>query len=41
MQSPEAVERALHKLKDEGRRSAHMMVAKPEGDLRFVALPLE
>nr|WP_209949452.1 Do family serine endopeptidase [Rhizobium halophytocola] len=41
MQSPDAVDRALAKLKDDGRRSAHMMVAKPEGDLRFVALPLE
>ena len=28
-------------LKKEGRRSAHVMVAAPNGDLRFIGLPLE
>ncbi len=36
----DAVER-VDALKKEGRRSAHMMVAKPNGDLRFVGVPME
>jgi len=41
METPESASNAIKTLKSEGRRSAHFMVANPEGDLRFVAIPLE
>ncbi|MDQ0454846.1 Do family serine endopeptidase [Rhizobium paknamense] len=39
--TPEAMAEKLAKLKNDGRRSAHLMVANARGDLRFVAIPLE
>ncbi|WP_416796986.1 Do family serine endopeptidase [Ciceribacter azotifigens] len=41
METPDRVGEVLQRLKSEGRRSAHMMIANPAGDLRFVAIPLE
>ncbi|MDI6835855.1 MAG: Do family serine endopeptidase [Rhizobiaceae bacterium] len=41
METPERVSEVLQRLKSEGRRSAHVMIANPAGDLRFVAIPLE
>jgi len=41
MATPEDVAEAIRTLKSEGRRSAHLMIANPAGDLRFVAIPLE
>lgn len=41
METPDRVAEVLQRLKGEGRRSAHMMIANPAGDLRFVAIPLE
>lgn len=41
METPDRVSEVLQRLKSEGRRSAHMMIANPAGDLRFVAIPLE
>ncbi len=41
METPDRVAEVLQRLKSEGRRSAHMMIANPAGDLRFVAIPLE
>ncbi|WP_027488581.1 Do family serine endopeptidase [Allorhizobium undicola] len=39
--TPEVLAEKLAKLKNDGRRSAHLMVANARGDLRFVAIPLE
>lgn len=39
--SPSDVINRINELKGEGRRNAHMMVAGPDGQLRFVAIPLE
>ncbi|SMC57435.1 Do family serine endopeptidase [Rhizobium sp. RU36D] len=41
MQTPQDVAETVKSLKSEGRRSAHLMIANPAGDLRFVAVPLE
>ncbi|MGF9691661.1 Do family serine endopeptidase [Rhizobium sp. 0TCS1.26] len=41
MASPSDVTARFEALKGEGRRNAHMMVAGANGELRFVALPLE
>jgi serine protease Do len=41
MQNPSAVSSKVATLKKEGRRSAQMMIASANGDLRFVAVPLE
>ncbi len=39
--SPDDVINRINELKGEGRRNAHMMIAGPDGQLRFVAIPLE
>lgn len=39
--SPAEVTNRINELKGEGRRNAHMMIAGPDGQLRFVAIPLE
>ncbi|MUZ75231.1 Do family serine endopeptidase [Agrobacterium vitis] len=39
--TPEALAEKIDKLKSDGRRAIHLMVATPQGDLRFVAVPLE
>ncbi|MBB3655430.1 serine protease Do [Rhizobium sp. BK650] len=41
MKSPDAVASKVQSLKQEGRRNAQMMVAAANGDLRFVAVPME
>ncbi|TCR83545.1 Do family serine endopeptidase [Rhizobium sp. BK376] len=41
MQSPGAVLAKVNTLKKEGRRNAQMMIASANGDLRFIAVPLE
>jgi serine protease Do len=41
MRSPEAVAAKVQSLKQEGRRNAQMMIASANGDLRFVAVPME
>jgi serine protease Do len=41
MKSPDAVASKVQSLKQEGRRNAQMMVASANGDLRFVAVPME
>ncbi|OCJ05188.1 serine protease [Rhizobium sp. AC44/96] len=41
MRTPEAVAAKVQSLKQEGRRNAQMMIASPNGDLRFVAVPME
>ena len=41
MAAPSDVTDRITALKQDGRRSAHMMVAKPDGDLRFVGVPVE
>ncbi|MGK6316020.1 Do family serine endopeptidase [Neorhizobium sp. DT-125] len=41
VESPEDVVKRINMLKSEGRRNAHVMIADPAGNLRFVALPLE
>ena len=41
MESPADVVTKVQTLKAEGRRNAHMMIADPAGNLRFVAVPLE
>ncbi len=39
--TPGDVTDRIKELKSEGRRNAHMMIAGSNGELRFVALPLE
>lgn len=39
--TPEAMAEKVAKLKSDGRRAIHLMVANPQGDLRFVAVPLD
>ncbi len=41
MQSPGAVSTKVAALKKEGRRNAQMMIASANGDLRFLAVPLD
>ncbi|MGK9054159.1 Do family serine endopeptidase [Neorhizobium sp. CSC1952] len=41
VENPEDVVKRINMLKSEGRRNAHVMIADPAGNLRFVALPLE
>ncbi len=41
MKSPDAVASKVQSLKQQGRRNAQMMVASSNGDLRFVAVPME
>ena len=41
MQSPGAVSTKVASLKREGRRNAQMMIASANGDLRFLAVPLD
>ncbi|MDM9629634.1 DegQ family serine endoprotease [Rhizobium sp. S152] len=41
MRTPEAVATKVQALKQDGRRNAQMMIAAANGDLRFVAVPLE
>jgi serine protease Do len=41
MKTPSAVSAKVASLKKEGRRNAQMMIAAPNGDLRFIAVPLE
>jgi serine protease Do len=41
MRSPDAVATKVQSLKQEGRRNAQMMIASGNGDLRFVAVPME
>jgi serine protease Do len=41
MKSPDAVANKVQSLKQEGRRNAQMMVASANGDLRFIAVPME
>ncbi|WP_160009497.1 DegQ family serine endoprotease [Rhizobium sp. 18055] len=41
MRSPDAVVAKVQSLKQEGRRNAQMMIASANGDLRFVAVPME
>ncbi|UWM79823.1 Do family serine endopeptidase [Rhizobium sp. SRDI969] len=41
MKSPDAVAAKVHALKQEGRRNAQLMIASANGDLRFVAVPME
>ncbi len=41
MRSPDAVAAKVQSLKQEGRRNAQMMIASANGDLRFVAVPME
>ncbi|MBY2913205.1 Do family serine endopeptidase [Rhizobium leguminosarum] len=41
MKSPDAVAAKVQALKQEGRRNAQLMVASANGDLRFVAVPME
>lgn len=41
MKSPDAVATKVQTLKQEGRRNAQMMVAAANGDLRFIAVPME
>ncbi|MFN7102790.1 MAG: Do family serine endopeptidase [Pseudorhizobium sp.] len=39
--TPATVSERIEALKAEGRRNAHMMIAGPDGALRFVAIPVE
>ena len=39
--SPKALQDKISALRETGRRNAHLMIAAPDGDLRFVAVPLE
>lgn len=41
MKSPDAVAAKVQSLKQEGRRNAQMMIAASNGDLRFIAVPME
>jgi serine protease Do len=41
MKSPDAVAAKVQALKQEGRRNAQLMIASANGDLRFVAVPME
>ncbi|QRM45050.1 DegQ family serine endoprotease [Rhizobium sp. BG4] len=41
MKSPDAVAARVQSLKQEGRRNAQMMIAAANGDLRFIAVPME
>lgn len=41
VENPADVVKRINALKAEGRRNAHVMIADPAGNLRFVALPLE
>lgn len=41
MKTPSAISTKVDSLKREGRRNAQMMIAAPNGDLRFIAVPLE
>ncbi|WP_037151016.1 Do family serine endopeptidase [Rhizobium freirei] len=41
VQTPGAASDKVSSLKREGRRNAQMMIASPNGDLRFIAVPLE
>jgi serine protease Do len=41
MKTPDAVTSKVQSLKREGRRNAQMMVASGDGDLRFIAVPME
>ncbi|MGF0538528.1 DegQ family serine endoprotease [Agrobacterium sp. ES01] len=41
METPDAISEQIQKLRSDGRRSAHMMIAAPNGDLRFIAIPIE
>jgi len=41
MKSPDAVAAKVQSLKQEGRRNAQLMIASANGDLRFVAVPME
>ena len=41
MEAPEDVGETIASLKSQGRRSAHVMIADAEGNLRHVAIPLE
>ncbi|WFR97208.1 Do family serine endopeptidase [Rhizobium tumorigenes] len=41
MKTPGSISAKVTSLKKEGRRNAQMMIAAPNGDLRFIAVPLE
>ncbi|PKA43070.1 DegQ family serine endoprotease [Rhizobium sullae] len=41
MKSPDAVAAKVQSLKQEGRRNAQLMIASANGDLRFIAVPME
>ncbi|MET0749375.1 MAG: PDZ domain-containing protein, partial [Rhizobium sp.] len=41
MKTPSTISAKVASLKKEGRRNAQMMIAAPNGDLRFIAVPLE
>ncbi|MNT93834.1 putative periplasmic serine endoprotease DegP-like precursor [compost metagenome] len=41
VETPDDVGQTLSALKNEGRRSAYVMIADTEGNLRHVAIPLE
>jgi serine protease Do len=41
MKSPDAVAAKVQSLKKEGRRNAQLMIASANGDLRFIAVPME
>ncbi|MGV4795145.1 Do family serine endopeptidase [Rhizobium sp. F40D2] len=41
MKSPDAVAAKVKSLKQQGRRNAQLMIASANGDLRFVAVPME
>ncbi|OWO96043.1 serine protease [Rhizobium esperanzae] len=41
MKTPDAVAAKVKSLKQEGRRNAQLMIASANGDLRFVAVPME
>ncbi len=41
VEAPSDVTDKVDELKQAGRRNAHLMIASPNGDLRFVAVPIE
>ena len=41
MDSPEAIDERMKQLKTDGRKSALLLLANKNGDLRFVAVTLE
>ncbi|WP_337266951.1 DegQ family serine endoprotease [Oryzifoliimicrobium ureilyticus] len=41
MKSPATIVAKVKSLKQQGRRNAQMMIASPNGDLRFIAVPME